>query len=168
MNTSDPQDELFPIVDENDKVIGKMTRKIAHQSPNLIHRAVAIFVQNRRGNLLIQKRSKTKDTSPECWMYSVGGHVGYGEEYVSTAAKEIKEELGVSVPQEDLVFIGKTLISSAVEKEIIEVYRCVVEDNIAFKPTMEKVSEVVFVDKEKLKKMLKEENWTPAAIQIIP
>src|SRR5260370_34170807 len=121
MKTTDPQDEMFPIVNEKDEVIGKITREIAHKSPNIIHRAIAVLIFDKKGKLLIQKRTLTKDTSPGYWSDSVGGHVAYGEEYLPVAVRETQEELGIKVNPKDLEFMGKLITNSSWEKEMTSV-----------------------------------------------
>lgn len=168
MKTTDPQDELFPIVDEQDKVIGKITRNKAHKSPNIIHRASHVLIIDSQGRLLIQKRSLTKDTAPGYWMDSVGGHVGYGEEYLNVAVKEIQEELGIKILPVNLKLLGKILIEAPWEKEMTQVYEYVIKDNLSFNPNREEISEIKFVDKKTLEKILTKENFTPSSLQIIP
>ncbi len=90
---NDPQ-ELFAVVDENDRVTGSAPRAQVHGN-NLRHRAVHLFIFNRVGELLLQKRSRLKDRHPNVWDSSAAGHVGAGEEYDATAARELQEELGV-------------------------------------------------------------------------
>ena len=58
--------EYFDMVDHNDQVIGKVSRKQAHQF-NLMHRAVHIFLQDQQGKWLLQKRSQKK-----MWTHSYG------------------------------------------------------------------------------------------------
>jgi isopentenyldiphosphate isomerase len=79
-NTTDPQDEIFDVVDENDSVIGQTTRGEAHQNPKLIHRVVHIWIINEKGEILIQQRSMTKDGAPGMWDISCGGHVEKGQD----------------------------------------------------------------------------------------
>ncbi len=167
MQTTDPQDEVFPVVNEKDEVIGKITRKEAHKSPHIIHRAVAVLVFNEQGDLLIQKRSITKDTCPGCWSHSVGGHVGCKEEYLSVAMRETQEELGITVSPNNLQLLGKIITTAPWEKEMIQVYKYVVMNNPALQPNPEEVSEVKFIDITTLRKMLKTESWTPSSIQVL-
>ena len=58
--TTDNQEEIFDVIDENNKVIGKATRKEVH-AKGLLHRAVHILIVNSKGEMLLQKRSMTKD-----------------------------------------------------------------------------------------------------------
>lgn len=166
MNTTDPQDELFPIVNAKDEIIGKILRREAHKSPDVIHRAVTVLVFDHGGRILIQKRTMTKDTSPGCWSHSVGGHVGYDEDYLSVAVRETKEEIGINVRPEKFEFLGKMITVAPWEKEMTHVYKYVAGDGINLKPSKDEVSELKFVDIKNLKKMLKAEEWTPSSRQI--
>lgn len=65
----DPVQESFLkercfLVDENDKVIGKATKKECHlvskEGDLLLHRAFSVFLFNKKGDLLLQKRSSQK------------------------------------------------------------------------------------------------------------
>jgi len=86
--------ERFPVVDENDRLLGDAPRSEVH-GDNLRHRAVHLFIFNSHGELFLQKRSRWKDRHPLLWDSSAAGHVEAGEEYDETAARELEEELGV-------------------------------------------------------------------------
>jgi len=90
----DNSNELLDLVDEKDGVIGTVKRGIANQDPKLIHRAVAIAVFNKRGELFLQKRSAGKDVEPGAWSISCSGHVESGFGYDESAHRELEEELG--------------------------------------------------------------------------
>ena len=90
----DVHGEIFDVVDEDDHVTGQASRHEVH-ARDLRHRAVHIFVFNRRGDLFLQKRSRWKDRHPQQWDSSAAGHVNAGDDYADTAPREIEEELGV-------------------------------------------------------------------------
>ena len=94
-------EEIFDIVDDQDRVIGQMPRSEVHRRKRL-HRAVSIFVFDSRGRLLLQQRSATKDEYPLCYTASASGHVSAGETYEETAPRELEEELGLTTPVERL------------------------------------------------------------------
>jgi len=76
----------------------------------LLHRAVHVFVVNRHGELLIQKRSRFKDAHPEVWDSSVAGHLDSGEDYAAAAMRELEEEMGITdVPAEEIGRISSCL-----------------------------------------------------------
>jgi 16S rRNA (adenine1518-N6/adenine1519-N6)-dimethyltransferase len=87
-------DELFDVVDENDAVVRQETRATVH-AENLLHRAVHVFVFNKRKELLLQKRSSLKDNFPNRWDSSAAGHLDAGEGYESCVVRELEEELGI-------------------------------------------------------------------------
>ena len=86
-------DELFDVVDEQDRVTGQLPRREVHRL-GLRHRAVHILVRNRAGQVFLQKRSMAKDLFPGTWDSSAAGHVGAGEDYDGTAGRELEEEIG--------------------------------------------------------------------------
>ncbi|CEM04663.1 unnamed protein product [Vitrella brassicaformis CCMP3155] len=47
--------------------------------------------------LVLQRRSRHKDTNPGCWDITVAGHVDAGGVPLTTVVREIEEELGVTV-----------------------------------------------------------------------
>jgi 16S rRNA (adenine1518-N6/adenine1519-N6)-dimethyltransferase len=86
----------------------------------LRHRAIHIFLFNSAGELLLQKRSPWKDRHPLLWDSSAAGHVAAGEEYDATAARELREELGVTA---ELSLVGKLRASEETGQEFIQLYR---------------------------------------------
>ena len=86
-------DELFDVVDEQDRVTGQLARREVHRR-GLRHRAVHLLVVNRSGQVFLQQRSLQKDLFPGLWDSSAAGHVGTGEDYDGTAQRELAEELG--------------------------------------------------------------------------
>ena len=87
--------EIFDVVDADDQVTGTATRGEVH-AQKLTHRAVHVFVFNKRGDLLLQKRSLLKDMCPGLWDSSVSGHLDSGESYEAAAVRELEEEMGIT------------------------------------------------------------------------
>jgi 16S rRNA (adenine1518-N6/adenine1519-N6)-dimethyltransferase len=123
-------EEIFDIVDENDRVIGQLPRSEVHRL-KLRHRAVSIFIFNRRGQLLLQQRAASKDEYPLCYTSSASGHVTAGDDYDETAARELQEELGLSVPLERL---AKFPASPETANEFTVLYRGVTDLPPKFAP----------------------------------
>jgi isopentenyldiphosphate isomerase len=88
-----------------------LSRKEVHQK-GLWHRAAHIWIINSKGELLLQKRSLKKESSPGMWDISAAGHLSAGETRIQGAIKEIGEELGLTVNPEELIFLGETKQSS--------------------------------------------------------
>jgi len=167
MRTTDPQDELLPIVDRKDHPIGQIKRKEAHLRPDIIHRAISVLIFDESGQLLIQKRSMTKDTCPGFWSESVGGHVGVNEGYQEVAVREVYEELGVQIHQSHLTKVGKIITLSEWEQEMTMVFCFSIPSTTPLKPNKEEISEITYIDKRALKKSIITEKWTPSSLQIL-
>jgi len=154
MITTDPQDEVFPVVNEHGEVIGTTTRGEAHRNRALIHPAIGIFVFNPRGELLLQKRSATKDLGPNCWTISVGGHVRYGGEPKETAVREAEEEVGLTIPRDQLMLIGEILTATEIESEYWYLYRYDMPEEFPLKAHPDEVAELRFVSLKELRSMI--------------
>lgn len=87
--------EIFDVVDENDQVTGTATRAEVHAN-HLLHRAIHILVFNKRGDVLLQQRSRLKDAHPGVWDSSVSGHLDSGEPYLTAAIRELEEEMAIT------------------------------------------------------------------------
>ena len=90
-----PKEEIFDLVDDDDRVIGRATRNEVHGNPKLLHRVVHVLVFDSLGRLYLQKRADDKDVQPGKWDTSVGGHVDAGEDRETAALRELSEELGI-------------------------------------------------------------------------
>jgi 16S rRNA (adenine1518-N6/adenine1519-N6)-dimethyltransferase len=101
-DSTDPADELFDVVDADDRVIRQEKRSVVH-AQGLAHRAVHVFVFNSRGQLLVQRRSASKDEYPLTYTSSASGHVAAGETYEMCAPREMVEEIGIEAQLEWLV-----------------------------------------------------------------
>lgn len=86
-------DELFDVVDLDDRVVSQAPRREVH-AYKLLHRAIHVLVHDAAGHLFLQRRSMSKDTFPGCWDSSCSGHVDAGEDYLTAARRELGEELG--------------------------------------------------------------------------
>lgn len=91
-----PQDpgEVLDVVNKADEVIGSGRRDEIHRD-GMLHRAVHVFVFNRKGELLLQRRSWAKDNHPGLWDSSAAGHLDSGERYEDAVVRELGEELGI-------------------------------------------------------------------------
>ena len=114
------QKEIYDVVDMQDEVIGKATRREIHQK-KLVHRSIHILVFNSKNQIFLQKRSKLKDENPGFWDTSSAGHVDTGETYDECAVRELWEELGI---KELLKPLAKIRACTETYQEHVQVYVC--------------------------------------------
>src|SRR5690348_4409117 len=124
--------EVFDLVDLDDHVIGQIRRGEAHRNPALIHRSVQVLVFTHEEQLLLQRRSASTDHFPGYYCASASGDVASGENYPTTAERELAEELGISAP---LTYISKALVRSEPETELTALYIAVSDGPFQFHPT---------------------------------
>ena len=125
-------EDLFDVVNAEDEVIGTEKRSVVHRR-QLLHRAIHVFVFNANGQLYLQKRSLTKDSSPGKWVSSCSGHVDSGEDYDTAALRELGEELALFEPLEfERVF--KQPAGDQTGQEFVWVYQCKSEGPFTLDP----------------------------------
>jgi len=103
------QSEIIAQVDNNDKVIGRLSRKEVHDS-GILHREVGVWFLNKKGEILVQIRADNKHFD-----HTAGGHFPYSESYKQAAVREVEEEIGFSIKPKKLKRFGKRLIETKKE-----------------------------------------------------
>lgn len=88
-------EEWVDWVDENNQVVGQVTRKRALQE-GLHHRAVYVWLCRENGEMLLQKRANNKRIGGGQWDVSVAEHLLPGETYRDAARRGLLEELNIS------------------------------------------------------------------------
>ncbi|HBA69297.1 MAG TPA: DNA mismatch repair protein MutT [Lachnospiraceae bacterium] len=104
--------ELLDIADEQGNPTGKVReRSLVHLYGNR-HRTSHIWIirpsktKKNSFDVLLQKRAEDKDSFPGCYDISSAGHIPAGCGYLPSALRELKEELGITAKENELVFIG--------------------------------------------------------------
>ncbi len=98
-------EEQLDILDENGNPTGKTASRAIVHTTGLWHRVVHIYFYRKGANgieVLVHLRAKTKDLNPNKWDTRFGGHVKAGDTLDDAVAKELKEEVGISVIRENL------------------------------------------------------------------
>ena len=125
-------EEIFDVVNERDEVVGRAPRREVHRT-GLKHRAVHVFALNSRGEVFLQKRSMSKDTSPGLWDSSASGHLDCGEDYDACAIRELREEIGLNV-SESPRRLFKVEACHETGQEFVWLYQCESEGPFTLHP----------------------------------
>jgi isopentenyldiphosphate isomerase len=140
-------EELLEIIDRKGNIIGSESRKKIHGNPSLMHRVVHVLVTNRKCEILLQKRSQKKDVAPGRWDTSVGGHVGKGEDLLTSSKREMHEELGISGHEPEYLY--SYIHSNDYETEMVTTFRCMCEHGFSF--NAEEIDDIRFWSHEEIK-----------------
>ena len=104
--------EYLDVVDERGLPTGEIVeRSVAHKE-GVPHRTSHLWLvrkRNGRMEILLQKRAFTK-SFPGCYDISSAGHIPAGQDYLPSAVRELKEELGLTAKEEDLICCGDMTI----------------------------------------------------------
>ena len=147
----DPE-EYLEIVNKQNEVIGIRLRSEVHGNPDLMHRVVHVLVVNGDGKILLQKRSQNKDVAPGRWDTSVGGHVGVGEDLLTSSKREMHEEIGIAGPEPEYLYTY--IHSNSYETELVTTYRCTCEDGFSF--NRDEIDEIRFWDFDEIREAVGE------------
>ena len=102
--------EFLDLVDENGNPTGEREDRAVVHAKGLRHRTAHLWLMRRRGGqaeILLQKRSEDKDSSPGCYDISSAGHIPAGMDFIPSALRELQEELGLSATAEELILCGQ-------------------------------------------------------------
>ncbi len=151
------EDEWFDIVQPDGKIIGRAPRSAVHGNPQLLHPVVHLHILNHKGDLLLQKRSTTKDLYGGFWDTAVGGHVRSGETVEAALRREAEEELGITPMGAAPVF--QYVHRNAYESELV--FAFLLREEGPFYPNTEEIDEVRFWTFEEIESQLGKEVFTP-------
>lgn len=150
-------DELIDIYNEDNEPLDVRKMKSEAHREGLWHRASHVWIYNKRGEILLQLRAKSKELNPLKWDVSAAGHISLGEKSIAAALRETKEELGLSIEANSLTFlkIAKEagVYGSIINKEFQYLY--LLEFNGNEKDLVlqeEEVQEIRFVHMERIEK----------------
>ena len=135
--TEDKADELFPEVDCEGNVTGKMTRSEAHCGTKRLHPVVHLHVFDNEGRLYMQQRADWKEVQPGKWDTAVGGHIDYGETPADALPRESYEELGL-MPEyyaEPPRLVTTYVYESDIERELVYIFRVNVNPDAKLSPS---------------------------------
>jgi isopentenyl-diphosphate delta-isomerase len=115
--------EQVILVDGNDKQVGTGEKIDAHKK-GILHRAFSIFILNGKGQVLIQRRAKSKYHCGGLWANTCCGHPRPGEPVDKAAHRRLKEEFGFDCGfDEKLAYTYKVAFDNGMnEHEFLHVF----------------------------------------------
>ena len=161
--------EILDVVDRDGNPTGKTVDREKAYREGILHRTAHVWLVRKSRTkpgcfeVLLQKRSLDKDSFPGCYDVSSAGHIPAGVDWIPSALRELREELGVVACPQDLHFVGKRMVSSSevfhgrkfVNRQVSAVYFCWCDrDEEAFSIDPVELSSVRWMEMGELKKCL--------------
>ncbi len=116
---SNKPNELLACFDHDENEIKSMSRQEVHSTPLTVwHGVASVWLLNNRGEILCSKRSPYVEGNPNKWQTYFGGHIKAGSKFLSTLKREVKEEIGLDVKEDQIV-----LIDSGKREDVMHVYK---------------------------------------------
>ena len=138
---------------------GEQADKIEVHKKGLQHFAFSVFLFNKKGELLIQKRAKNKYHSGGLWSNSCCSHFANLQEFSNkdfTCKKRLKEELGIDFNGNlefiDIFSYKADVDNGLVENEVDYIYKGFFEDIPELKIKEDEVENIKYVEISDLKK----------------
>lgn len=97
--------EILDVYDKDGKLTGKTVRRGYQDKELLDNEYVAIaqiYIENDKGEYLIEESAKKTGNR----FLPVGGHISHGETPTSTILREVEEEIGLDITNENVVSLG--------------------------------------------------------------
>ena len=156
-------------VDEDDLVIGPISKADSHYGSGTLHRAFSVLLFDKDKRLLLQQRAHDKITFPSVWANSCCSHPLASAEEMNeedamgvkiAAVRKLEQELGIdpsSVSIENFHFITKMKYSARMNAEWIEReidHILMIQADVEVHPNPNEVAAIRWVDEEELEQML--------------
>jgi isopentenyldiphosphate isomerase len=155
-------DELVDVVGPDGAVLGTVTRA-EMRAGRLRHRCTFVLVRNTAGQVLVHRRSESKDMWPGRWDLACGGVVTAGEEWGPAACRELAEEVGVTGV--DLDPLGEGEYADDDVDEVARVYGVTWDGPVRF--TDGEVVEAHWVDLDELRRLLDTRPFVPDSVRLV-
>ena len=136
-----PLEENIARVDKKRTPVGKYIK------------TVIVYIQNSKGELLIQKTSPQKGSD---WA-TTGGHIPFGVSSIDTMHNEILEELGFDIPKEQLQLIQTEKVESYAIQDDYYLKMDIDIDSLTLQK--EEVDYVKWMTVEEIQQLISEQNF---------
>ncbi len=119
---------------------------------------VIIFIENSKGEFLIQKTSSARNSI----FATTGGHVSFGSTFEEAVINEVKEELGVDITNENFVEVN-TYIRDYYIQKVYYLKKDIDMNDIKIQE--DEVEYVEWISKERINELIKNNEFREGNIE---
>jgi isopentenyl-diphosphate delta-isomerase len=150
--SADAAPERVVLLDESANPIGSTEKSLVHHASTPFHLAFSCYLFDDAGNVLLTRRSMSKQTWPGVWTNSFCGHPEPGEALVAAVERRARKELGAAIFDIRLLdpdFRYRAVDSSGiVENEACPVFKATLSGTLS--PRSDEVMELAWVNPDSL------------------
>lgn len=148
--------ELWDLYNEQRELTGRDHIRGDEIPQGFYHLVVHVWIRNSKGEYLISQRSADRPTYPVMWE-CVGGSVTKGEDSMTGALRETKEEVGLTLSPKDgkLVYsvVGR-VVNGVKFTDILDVWLFAYDGPVSLEQaTTKEVAQTVWMTKEQIKEL---------------
>ncbi len=156
-------DEMIDVLNEHTgEKTGEVILKSEAHKKGIWHGSIhVLIVNNDRSKTLLQKRCADKKLYPNTWDIAVGGHISSGEDDLTSAKRELEEELGLNPETFNIERVGRTTEklnnNGVISNEYVSIFIVYADIDIKdIKLQVEEVSEAKWCTVEELNRFIEE------------
>ena len=148
--------ELWDLYNEHRELIGRDHIRGEEVPKGFYHLVVHIWIRNTKGEYLISQRSADRPTFPLMWE-CVGGSVTKGEDSLTGALRETREEVGLTLSPDDgkLVYsvVGR-VVNGVKFADIMDVWLFEYDGHVDLgQATTKEVAQTIWMTKEQIREL---------------
>jgi isopentenyl-diphosphate delta-isomerase len=152
------------LVDPADRVVGEGSRNNVFRQKDAF-RVVHILVFDRKGRLLLQQLSASRERNPLHWGSSVAAYLFSGESYEEAAHRRLEQELGVL--NASITPVGITTMLDAGVVKFISLFKTALSDT-AVTPDPAHIATTRWFSLEEIDRAIRQRslNFTPTFLEV--
>ena len=148
--------ELWDLYNEHRQLTGRDHIRGEEIPPGYFHLVVHVWIRNSDGKYLISQRSADRPMHPLKWE-CVGGSVLKGEDSLTGALRETKEEVGLTLEPNDGKIVRSTVgrvVNRVKFSDIVDVWLFRYDGPVSLEmATTKEVDQIVWLDKGQIKEL---------------
>ncbi len=148
--------EIWDLYNEKRELTGRDQVRGEEIPQGYYHLVVHVWIRNRCGKYLISQRSADRPTHPLKWE-CVGGSVLKGEDSLTGALRETKEEVGLSLEPKDGKIVRSTIgriVNGVRCSDIVDVWLFPYDGPVSLETaTTKEVAQIAWLDRQQIKEL---------------
>ncbi len=151
--------EEFDLYDKHGNRLNKTMHRGGSNQPGEYHLVSHIWFRNSQNQYLVQQRNKIDDEVPYQWACT-GGAILKGETSKQGTLREIKEELGIDLHEDDLILLNRYVVDDPRSNYLTDLY--LVEKDIPLQTLVldeTEVKDAAYKSMQEIKEMISNDEF---------